>query len=119
MSHRDRVEEVPPGFDVIASTSTCPVAAMAHREKPLLAVQFHPEVVHTRHGSEILARFLFDVCHCQRDWNPKDRVAPVEDQIRKAAAERNDGQRQRECQQERRGNGFDHAGGGTRGTALR
>ncbi len=89
MSHRDRVEQAPPGFDVIAGTPTCPVAAIAHRERPLLAVQFHPEVVHTRHGSGILSRFLFEISGCTPDWNPKDRIAPIEAQIRVTVAGRN------------------------------
>ena len=89
MSHRDRAESVPDGFDVIATTATCPVAAMAHRNKPLLAVQFHPEVEHTEHGSKLLAKFLFDICGCERDWDPKDRIAPIEAQIRRIADHRN------------------------------
>jgi GMP synthase (glutamine-hydrolysing) len=89
MSHRDVVEAVPPGFEVLASTDTCPVAAMSHREQPLVAVQFHPEVVHTRQGNEILSNFLFRICGCKRDWNPKDRIAPLEQQIRESARDRN------------------------------
>ena len=85
MSHRDRVVSVPPGFDVIATTTTCPIAAMAHRERPLAAVQFHPEVVHTERGSEILANFVFDISRCEPDWDPKDRIAPLEAQIRRIA----------------------------------
>ncbi len=88
MSHRDRVQSVPPGFHVIASTDTCAVAAMAHREKPLLAVQFHPEVAHTEHGSGLLSNFIFGVCGCERDWDPKDRIGPIEAQIREAAGDR-------------------------------
>ncbi len=89
MNHRDRVEQVPPGFDLLASTDTCTVAAMAHRERPLMAVQFHPEVVHTRHGNEILSNFIFDICGCERDWDPKNRIGPIEDHIRKVAGDRN------------------------------
>ncbi len=88
MSHRDRVEAVPPGFEIIASTDTCAVAGMAHRDRPLLAVQFHPEVVHTQDGTRMLSNFLFSMCGCERDWDPKDRIRPVEEQIRKAAGER-------------------------------
>ncbi len=89
MSHRDRVESIPPGFEIIASTDTCAVAAMAHKEKPLLAVQFHPEVVHTEHGREILAAFLFEICRCERDWDPADRIGPIEEHVRKVAGSRN------------------------------
>ena len=62
---------------------------MSHRERPLLAVQFHPEVVHTRQGNEILSNFVFRICGCERDWNPTDRIAPIEQQIRQAAGDRN------------------------------
>ena len=89
MSHRDVVEAVPSGFEVLAATETCTVAAMAHRDRPVLAVQFHPEVVHTRYGTEILSNFLFQICHCERDWNPKDRIVPIEAKIREVAGDRN------------------------------
>ena len=89
MNHRDVVESAPEGFDVLGSTETCAVAAMAHREKRLMAVQFHPEVVHTEHGAEILANFLFAISGCERDWDPKDRIVPVEKQIREIAGDRN------------------------------
>jgi GMP synthase (glutamine-hydrolysing) len=89
MNHRDVVESVPPGFEVLGSTDTCAVAAMAHSERPLLAVQFHPEVVHTPAGTQILSNFLFRICGCERDWNPKDRIGPLEVQIREIASGRN------------------------------
>ena len=88
MNHRDQVETVPPGFEVLAGTDTCAVAAMAHRELPLMGVQFHPEVVHTPQGHQILANFVFDVCGCAKDWNPKDRVGPLEQEIRAIAGDR-------------------------------
>ena len=88
MNHRDAVETPPPGFEVLGSTETCAVAAIGHSERPLVAVQFHPEVVHTRHGTQILSNFLFRICGCEKDWNPKDRVVPVENQIRETAAGR-------------------------------
>lgn len=88
MSHRDVVESVPPGFDALASTDTCNVAAMAHRDRPLVAVQFHPEVVHTQHGNQILSNFVFRICGCERDWDPKDRIAPIEQKIREVAGDR-------------------------------
>lgn len=85
MNHRDQVQTVPEGFEVIGGTSTCAIAAIAHRTRPLMAVQFHPEVAHTEHGSEILANFVFGVCGCAKDWNPKDRIGPIEKQIRAVA----------------------------------
>ncbi|HLJ47597.1 MAG TPA: glutamine-hydrolyzing GMP synthase [Bryobacteraceae bacterium] len=89
MNHRDTVEAVPEGFDVLASTETCPIAAMAHRERPVVAVQFHPEVAHTPQGKQILANFLFRICNCEPDWNPKDRLGSIEEQIRRTAGDRN------------------------------
>jgi GMP synthase (glutamine-hydrolysing) len=89
MNHRDQVESVPDGFDVLARTGACPVAAMAHRDRPLMAVQFHPEVVHTPQGHKILSNFVFRVCGCTQDWNPKDRIRPIEDEIRSVARDRN------------------------------
>ena len=89
MNHRDQVQSPPEGFDVIGATSTCAVAAIAHRSRPLMAVQFHPEVAHTEHGHEILSNFVFGVCGCTKDWNPKDRIAPIEKEIRAVAAGRN------------------------------
>ncbi len=62
MSHFDTVAKVPDGFDVLAATSTCPIAAVASPDRKLYGVQFHPEVVHTRHGRQILSNFLFDIC---------------------------------------------------------
>ncbi len=88
MNHRDQVETVPEGFDVLASTDTCAVAAMAHRDRPLIGLQFHPEVAHTKPGTKILSNFVFGVCGCVQDWDPKDRIRPIEDQIRDVAGAR-------------------------------
>jgi GMP synthase (glutamine-hydrolysing) len=85
MNHRDLVRSAPEGFEVLAATETIDVAAMAHRKRPIVAVQFHPEVAHTRQGRRILANFVFNICGCERDWDPKDRIASLEQQIRSAA----------------------------------
>lgn len=89
MSHRDTVTELPSGFRLLASTATCPIAAMGDPERRLFGVQFHPEVVHTVHGRAILENFLFAICECRRDWSVRGRVAELEAQIRSAARERN------------------------------
>jgi GMP synthase (glutamine-hydrolysing) len=68
MSHGDLVESPPPGFTVTAHTAKAPVAAMAQSAKNLFAVQFHPEVVHTPKGQEILKTFLYDICGCHGTW---------------------------------------------------
>jgi GMP synthase (glutamine-hydrolysing) len=88
MNHRDQVESVPDGFEVLAKTDTCAVAAMAHRDRPLMAVQFHPEVAHTPQGHKILSNFVFGVCGCTPDWDPKDRIRPLEAEIRLIAGDR-------------------------------
>jgi GMP synthase (glutamine-hydrolysing) len=89
MSHRDTVMAVPPGFQVLGKTDTCAIAAIAEPERKLYGLQFHPEVVHTTHGRQILSNFTFDLCQCERDWDPRHRVPLIEEQIRRAAGDRN------------------------------
>ena len=85
MSHRDYISEVPDGFSVTATTAHCPVAAMANEDKKLYGVQFHPEVNHTAHGSDMLRSFLFDVCGCRGEWQMDsfidDTVAAIKAQV--------------------------------------
>ena len=68
MSHGDAVTELPPGFVVMASTPSCPIAAMADESRRFYAVQFHPEVTHTRQGRAMLRRFVIDLCGATPDW---------------------------------------------------
>ncbi len=68
MSHGDKVTEMPPGFKLIGSNESTPIAAMADEARGFYAVQFHPEVTHTLKGREIYARFVNDICGCERDW---------------------------------------------------
>jgi GMP synthase (glutamine-hydrolysing) len=89
MSHRDLVTQAPDDFEVLASTETCAIAAMSSPKRGLFAVQFHPEVAHTPCGPTILKNFLFDVCGCQKDWDPAGQVQSVEDHIRAVAGDRN------------------------------
>jgi GMP synthase (glutamine-hydrolysing) len=89
MSHRDAVQAPPPGFEILGSTPTCAVAAMASPERGLYAVQFHPEVAHTPCGTQILKNFVFDACGCVQDWDPAGQVQAIEDQIRAGARDRN------------------------------
>jgi len=72
MSHTYYISEPPEGFEVIATTGTCPVAAMADTKRNLYGVQFHPEVMHTPKGTQMLKNFLYDVCGCKGDWIMKD-----------------------------------------------
>lgn len=89
MSHRDTVTAAPPDFQVLGSTETCSIASMADVSRRLYGVQFHPEVVHTEHGMEILSNFLFGVAGCVKDWSPRAQAARIEDEIRQVAAGRN------------------------------
>lgn len=68
MSHGDQIDVMPEGFEVAARTATCPVAAMACAKRRIYGLQFHPEVVHTPLGVEILRQFVFSVCGCKADW---------------------------------------------------
>ncbi len=74
MSHTDYVKKTPPGFFVTAETESCPCAAMSDEKRKLYGVQFHPEVTHTEYGTQILSRFLFDVCGCRADWRMDDFI---------------------------------------------
>jgi GMP synthase (glutamine-hydrolysing) len=89
MSHRDVVGGLPPGFRRLAHTETCEFASIGDDARRLYGVQFHPEVVHTEHGMRILDNFLFGVCGCVKDWNPKHQMPAVEQHIRDVAGERN------------------------------
>jgi len=89
MNHRDVVGAVPEGFRRVGRTDTCAVAAMAAPARRLYAVQFHPEVVHTARGTEYLSNFVFRVCGCEPDWDPRGRVAQIEREIRECVAGRN------------------------------
>ncbi len=74
MSHGDKVTELPPGFRLMASTDSCPIAAMADEARGYYALQFHPEVTHTRQGSAILRRFVLEVAGAKPDWVMRDHV---------------------------------------------
>lgn len=74
MSHGDHVETLPPGFELLASSKGAPVAGIAHQEKKLYAIQFHPEVSHTPRGKEILSNFLFSIAGLTKDWSPGNFV---------------------------------------------
>jgi len=82
MSHGDRVVELPPGFRLMASTDSCPIAGMADEERRFYGVQFHPEVTHTLQGQAILTRFVREICGCRGDWNMPDYVSEAIARIR-------------------------------------
>ncbi|MDY6893015.1 MAG: glutamine-hydrolyzing GMP synthase [Chloroflexota bacterium] len=81
MSHGDRIEEMPPGFTVLASTDNSPVAAMGNDEG-IIGLQFHPEVAHTPQGKDILRNFLYNICGCSGNWTPSSFVADSIERIR-------------------------------------
>jgi GMP synthase (glutamine-hydrolysing) len=83
MSHGDSVIELPKGFEVVASTATCPIAAMQDGARKLFGVQFHPEVSHTDNGAVILHRFLFDQAQFAGDWTSANFVDESVEAIRK------------------------------------
>jgi len=88
MSHRDTVYEPPPGFRALASSSGSPVAAVEDAGRRIYGIQFHPEVVHTPYGQEILTRFLTEVCGCEPTWSA---ASIVEEQVRRIRAQVGDG----------------------------
>ncbi|MDY2729518.1 glutamine-hydrolyzing GMP synthase [Clostridium sp. HCP1S3_B4] len=82
MSHTDYIEKAPEGFKVTAHTPVCPVAAMENESRNLYAVQFHPEVMHTEQGKEMLSNFVYNVCNCAGDWKMDSFVESTIKQIR-------------------------------------
>ena len=82
MSHGDKVVAMPPGFRLMASTETCPIAGMADEERGYYGVQFHPEVTHTVQGEAILRRFALEICGCRPDWVMGDYVGEAVEKIR-------------------------------------
>jgi GMP synthase (glutamine-hydrolysing) len=88
MSHRDTVYEAPPGFVALAASTESPVAALEDVERGLYGIQFHPEVVHTPYGTQILTTFLKDVCGCDMSWTA---ASVVEEQVQRIRAQVGDG----------------------------
>ncbi|MBR4877508.1 MAG: glutamine-hydrolyzing GMP synthase, partial [Rhodocyclaceae bacterium] len=85
MSHGDKVTALPSGFQVIAETDSCPIAAMADEARGYYGVQFHPEVTHTLQGKAILSRFVHEICGCGHDWTMpnylEEAVARIREQV--------------------------------------
>ncbi len=85
MSHRDTVYEPPPGFTALAASTQSPVAAFESAEQKIYGIQFHPEVVHTPFGQQILTHFLRDACACTLDWSPasiaEEQIAAIREQV--------------------------------------
>ncbi|HUB92799.1 MAG TPA: glutamine-hydrolyzing GMP synthase [Candidatus Saccharimonadales bacterium] len=83
MSHGDTVLSLPKGIETTARTSNCPIASFMHKTAPIFGVQWHPEVVHTRHGARILSNFIFGVCRCERTWDAEKTAIGYIDEIRR------------------------------------
>ena len=82
MSHGDKVTELPPGFSLMASTDSCPIAGMADESRRFYALQFHPEVTHTQRGAAILERFALEICGAKADWVMGDYISEAIEKIR-------------------------------------
>ena len=76
MSHGDRIAELPPGFQALASSESVPIAAMENRDH-FYGIQFHPEVVHTTDGGRLLRNFVLEICHCRGIGPPKTLLSPL------------------------------------------
>src|SRR5258707_8341399 len=85
MSSGDKITAMPDGFKLIGSSAACGIAAMADELRRFYAVQFHPEVTHTKQGSALLSRFAHDICGCGNDWNMHDYVDEAVNAIRAQA----------------------------------
>jgi GMP synthase (glutamine-hydrolysing) len=88
MSHRDTVFTAPPGFAALASSTASPVAAFESVQRSIYGIQFHPEVVHTPYGQQVLTNFLADLCGCGRTWSPS---SVIEEQVEAIRAQVGDG----------------------------
>ena len=86
MSHGDKVTALPPGFALMASTPSCPIAGMADDARRFYGVQFHPEVTHTRQGAAILERFVVGICGATPDWVMRDHISEAVATIRRRSA---------------------------------
>ena len=82
MSHGDQVQDLPDDYELLALTNTAPIAAMHHKNLPIYAIQFHPEVTHTKNGITILENFIFDICHAQNDWKMDDLISSRIEEIK-------------------------------------
>ncbi|HNI37873.1 MAG TPA: glutamine-hydrolyzing GMP synthase, partial [Pseudomonadales bacterium] len=85
MSHGDKVTAMPDGFQLMASTPSCPIAGIYNDEKHFYALQFHPEVTHTKQGQHIFSRFALNICQCEPLWNANNIVDDAIETVRKKA----------------------------------
>ena len=88
MSHGDQIRNLDQSFKILASTSTCPWAAVQHKTRPIFGIQFHPEVHHSDHGRAIVANFLFEIADCHGDWQMSSFIEDQVTRIREQAGGR-------------------------------
>ncbi|MHA1186069.1 MAG: glutamine-hydrolyzing GMP synthase [Candidatus Heimdallarchaeota archaeon] len=89
MSHGDKVSQLPDGFKITASSDSCEIAAFENLDKKLFGLQFHPEVVHTENGNKLIANFLFDICHLEKNWSMESYIEEQVAEMRKTVGENN------------------------------
>jgi GMP synthase (glutamine-hydrolysing) len=82
MSHGDTVSALPPDFEILAHSDSCPVAAYRNIQKPIYGLQWHPEVVHTKKGAQMLRNFVFEVCKCDANWKVEDIIEKMINEIK-------------------------------------
>ncbi len=82
MSHGDTVSAMPSEFEVLAHTDNCPVAAFRHKKMPIYGLQWHPEVIHTENGAQMLRNFIFEVCKCKANWKMEDLIGKMVNEIK-------------------------------------
>jgi GMP synthase (glutamine-hydrolysing) len=87
MSHGDTVFSLPPEFEVLAHTESCPVAAFRHKSKPIYGLQWHPEVIHTENGEHMLRNFIFEVCRCEPNWQMGDIITKMVNELKTEVGE--------------------------------
>ncbi|MCX8084296.1 MAG: glutamine-hydrolyzing GMP synthase [Calditerrivibrio sp.] len=88
MSHGDKLEKIPAEFEVIGWTDNAPIAAMKHKTKPIYAIQFHPEVVHTDQGDQLLRNFVVDICGCKQIWTPGNFIHTEIEKVKKLVGDK-------------------------------
>jgi GMP synthase (glutamine-hydrolysing) len=87
MSHGDTVFSIPVEYEVLAHTENCPVAAFRHKKKLIYGLQWHPEVIHTEKGTQMLRNFIFEVCRCEANWKIEDVIEKAVEEIRTVVGE--------------------------------
>lgn len=88
MSHTDRINEIPEGFEITASTSTCPVTVFENEDKKIYGIQYHPEVEHTEDGKEVLRNFIYDICGASGDWTMENFIDEQVKEIREKVGDK-------------------------------